>query len=115
MELAAVGEAYDTTTSALDAAKGQRVSLRRAMADLEDALGAPAGGRVVEWAAEVAAALEHVGQVWTLHIQVTEGPGGLYGEIMEIAPRLANRVERFKDDHAEITHAIQTALVRVHS
>ena len=35
-----VGEAYEASTSALEAAKGQRLSLRRAIAGLEDALAA---------------------------------------------------------------------------
>ena len=33
-----VGEAYEASTSALEAAKGQRLSLRRAIAALEEAL-----------------------------------------------------------------------------
>ena len=36
-----VGEAYEASTSALQAAKGQRLSLRRAIAGLEEALAAP--------------------------------------------------------------------------
>ena len=36
-----VGEAYEASTSALEAAKGQRLSLRRAIAGLEEALAAP--------------------------------------------------------------------------
>ena len=33
-----LGEAYEASTSALEAAKGQRLSLRRAIAELEEAL-----------------------------------------------------------------------------
>ena len=35
-----VGEAYEASTSALEAAKGQRLSLRRAIAGLEEVLAA---------------------------------------------------------------------------
>jgi len=73
-----VGEAYEASTSALQAAKGQRLSLRRAIAGLEQALAVPPAG---------------------------EEPG-LYQEILENAPRLANRVKRFRREHADIAAAI---------
>ena len=41
---------------------------------------------------------------------VTEAPGGLYQEILENAPRLANRVTRFRREHAEITEGIRRGL-----
>jgi hypothetical protein len=109
-----VGEAYEASTSALEAAKGQRLSLRRAIAELEEALAAPddpdgLGGND-SLGARLAPALEHLREVFAVHIQVTEAPGGLYQEIMENAPRLANRVTRFRREHAEITEGIGRGL-----
>ena len=103
-----VGEAYEPSTSALEAAKGQRLSLRRAIAGLEEALAATddpdgLGGRM-------GPVLERLREVFAVHVEVTEAPGGLYQEILENAPRLANRVTRFRREHAEITDGIRRGI-----
>jgi hypothetical protein len=106
-----VGEAYEATTSALEAAKGQRLSLRRAIAGLEEALAAsedPDGLRALP--ERLAPALERLQEVFAVHVEVTEAPGGLYQEILENAPRLANRVTRFRREHAEIAEGIRRDL-----
>ena len=105
-----IGEAYEpstTPTSALHAAKGQRLSLRRALDQFQAAMAAPAGVGDVE---RLLSVLDHVRKVFAVHVEVTESPSGLYEEIMEIAPRLANRIARFKREHAAITAAISSAL-----
>jgi hypothetical protein len=102
-----VGEAYEASTSALEAAKGQRLSLRRAIAGLEEVVAAPdhpdGPGRLPDRLVPV---LERLQEVFAVHVEVTEAPGGLYHEILENAPRLANRVTRFRREHAEITDGI---------
>jgi len=109
-----VGEAYEASTSALEAAKGQRLSLRRAIAELEGALAGtddPDGlGGQDGLPARLGPALEHLQEVFTVHVEVTEAPGGLYQEILDNAPRLANRVARFRREHAEITDGIRHAI-----
>jgi hypothetical protein len=105
-----MGEAYEsstTPTSALDAARGQRLSLRRAIDEFQAALAAPAGAADVE---RLVAVLDHMQTVFAVHVEVTEFPGGLYEEIMEFAPRLANRIARFKRDHTAITAEISSCL-----
>jgi hypothetical protein len=109
-----VGEAYEATTSALQAAKGQRLSLRRAIGGLEQALTqTPATFGVEEtgaWLDRLGGALDHLDEVFAVHVQVTEGAGGLYEEIVENAPRMANRVKRFRREHADIGAAIQRGI-----
>jgi len=109
-----VGEAYEASTSALEAAKGQRLSLRRAIAGLEEALAAPQDpdglGGQDGLPTRLIPALERLQEVFAVHVEVTEAPGGLYHEIMENAPRLANRVTRFRREHAEITDGIRRGL-----
>ena len=109
-----VGEAYEASTSALEAAKGQRLSLRRAIAGLEKALAAPDDpdglGGPDALPTRLIPALEHLQMVFAAHVEVTEAPGGLYQEILENAPRLANRVTRFRGEHAEITAGIGQAI-----
>ena len=109
-----VGEAYEASTSALQAAKGQRLSLRRAIAELEEALATPddpdgLGGQD-GLGARLAPPLERLQEVFAVHVEVTEAPGGLYQEILENAPRLANRVTRFRREHVEITEGIRRGL-----
>ncbi|HEY7606825.1 MAG TPA: hypothetical protein VHK02_10015 [Actinomycetota bacterium] len=109
-----IGEAYEASTSALQAAKGQRLSLRRAIAELEEALATPddpdgLGGQD-RLGVRLAPPLEHLQEVFAVHVEITEAPGGLYQEILENAPRLANRVTRFRREHAEITDGIRRGL-----
>jgi hypothetical protein len=107
-----VGEAYEASTSALQAAKGQRLSLRRAIAGLEQALGpAAAAEEQGVWLERLGGALAHLDEVFAVHVRVTEAAGGLYEEILENAPRLANRVKRFRREHADITAAIRRGIV----
>ena len=107
-----VGEAYEATTSALQAATGQRLSLRRAIDGLEKTLilEAAEGDETGAWLDSLGGALAHLDEVFAIHVQVTEGAGGLYDEIVENAPRLANRVKRFRREHADIGGAIQRGI-----
>jgi hypothetical protein len=103
-----VGEAYEPSTSALEAAKGQRLSLRRAIAGLEEALAVPDDPDGQDaLPARLGPVLERLAEVFAVHVEVTEAPGGLYQEILENAPRLANRVTRFRREHAEIADGIR--------
>lgn len=104
-----IGEAYEASTTALQAAKGQRLSLRRALSEFERALAAasePVDGAL----ARLTTVVLHLRVVWALHVDVTEAPGGLYEEIIENAPRLANRINRFKREHATLAEAIERAV-----
>jgi hypothetical protein len=106
---AEIGEAYEASTTpsrALEQARGQRLSLRRAIDEFHHALDAP-GAATTERLAPI---LEHLRVVFGVHVEVTESPGGLYEEILEIAPRLANKIARFKREHLSITKAIRSAL-----
>ncbi|HEV8648789.1 MAG TPA: hemerythrin domain-containing protein [Actinomycetes bacterium] len=108
-----VGEVYQASTGALEAAKGPRLSLRRALGDFEDALAAPSLGQAAGCASRLTSVLEHLKTVWTVHVEVTEGTGGLYEEIMENTPRLANMIDRFTREHATIARALDAAVARL--
>jgi hypothetical protein len=114
MQQREVGEAYEASTSALEAAKGQRLSLRRAIGGLEDALAAGADGPD-GLPGRLGTALERLQEVFEVHVQVTERPDGLYREILEIAPRLANRVTRFRREHVEIADGIRRGIAAAHA
>jgi hypothetical protein len=107
---AEIGEVYESATTprrALEKAKGQRLSLRRAIDDFEDVLVAAPGGETAE---RFRPTLDHLRVVFAVHVEVTEAAGGLYEEILEIAPRLANRIDRLKREHQMITGEIRSAL-----
>jgi len=104
---AEIGEAYEASTSALQAAKGQRLSLRRALGEFERALASPVTDPVEGCIARLTAAVQHLRVVFALHVDVTEAPGGLYEEILDNAPRLANRINRFTREHTSISDAIE--------
>ena len=58
----------------------------------------------------LAPALGQLREVFAVHVEVTEAPGGLYQEILENAPRMANRVTRFRREHAEIGDGIRRGI-----
>jgi hypothetical protein len=104
-EIGEVYEASSTPSRALERAKGQRLSLRRAIDEFHDILNEPGS----DAAARLVPVLEHLRLVFGVHVEVTEAPGGLYEEILEIAPRLANKISRFKREHVVIARAIVSA------
>ncbi|HEV8297487.1 MAG TPA: hypothetical protein VGQ20_09320 [Acidimicrobiales bacterium] len=91
---------------ALKAARGRRADLHQALVDLEHALAAPAPKRTDEWAAQARHALASVSEAFDAHIEVTEGPHGLYEEVLEQAPHLAHALDKLRHEHTEITAAI---------
>jgi hypothetical protein len=93
-------------SDALRAARQRRADLHGVLVDLEHAIAAPTPGRAREWASRVQGVLERLGDGWREHVQVTEGDDGLYAEVLEIAPRLANAVHRLRDEHEDIRNAI---------
>jgi hypothetical protein len=80
--------------------------MRAALVDLEGAVAAPSRGRAEEWAGAVLLRVLALKEAFDHHVVVTEGPDGLFAEVMAEAPRLANRIAKLCDDH----HAINDAL-----
>lgn len=77
----------------------QRTGLRRAMAALEIAAAAPLSGRPEEWVAGLSPHLQALIAAWSLHIEVTEGPDGLFEQIRTDAPGLDFLLLRLHRDH----------------
>ena len=102
----------------LDAVRGQRRSLRKALVAVEDALAAPvhadgSGRQERAWAVGLREAVEQLSEVFALHVEVTEGPGGLYEDLLEVTPRLDNTVRRFRAEHAAIRTILDAELARL--
>jgi len=99
-------------TPALEAAARRRRELREALVAFEDALASPIRDRVT-WRAEVADALEALGDAFEDHVAETEARGGLYEEMRDIAPQLGAKAGRLREEHPAITAALAQASVRL--
>ena len=99
--------------TARDAAVGHREQVQRSLVALEGALAAPAPGRVTDWAREVSARLHDLRGELARHVEITEGPDGLYDEILGLAPAHARALAALRAEHGVIGDAIRDALAKL--
>jgi hypothetical protein len=95
----------------LDTVRRRRAELRQAVQDLADAVAsnlAPAA-----WRTAVASRLSALRERLAQHVGVTEGPGGLYAELLEHAPRLSRQVESLTDEHRSLETAVNSLARRL--
>lgn len=95
-----------TVSPALDEARVNRATVRRASVDLERALAAPARAEPAHWGAEVGTATAAMSEAFTRHVRATEAPNGLLSEMVELSPRLAHSAELLRKDHQLIAAQI---------
>lgn len=109
----AAGFAQPTSSDAasLAVARRHRSALLSHIQSFERSLAAPSGDP--GWCARVSARLHDVCEAFTEHIVVTEGPDGLYAEILDHAPRLARGVSVLIREHAAIVAAMSALQTRV--
>jgi hypothetical protein len=79
---------------------------------LEAALAAPAS-RLVDWSAAVSHRLHELRGEFARHVEITEGPDGLYDEIVALAPEHSRALEALRGEHVEIEQSIRTTLARL--
>jgi hypothetical protein len=87
---------------AVDAVRRRRAELRETLYALERALAAPAADRAVVWGDRLRAAVDRLVTEFALHVEVTEGAGGLHDSILEGDLRLANQVHSLVGEHTTI-------------
>ncbi len=68
------------------------------MSDVEVAAAAPASG--TSWRTTLIETLEQLGSALEQHAEEVEGAEGLLNEIVDVAPRLHNRVVKQRREHA---------------
>jgi len=90
-------------------ARKRRAPLREAGSDLELAISAPVGTGSI-WRNRVRESLARVQVALKQHIQDTEGPEGLYGELQNDAPRLINLIKLLADEHTVLKGEINRVL-----
>ncbi len=102
-----------STETSLDLIRHRRAELREAMGNLERALAAPAPGRIAAWVEQVDAALTQLAADFAEHIAVTEGPDGLYTDVLASAPRLSNPIRRLTAEHAQVTSELDAVIAKM--
>jgi hypothetical protein len=108
-------ETTPVPSQALAEARAKRADLHEVIVELEKATAAPGRDDGGEWSAGVHDALVDLGGAFERHIAVVEGPGGLFEDVQQAAPRLSNALERLRSDHLEIRTRIVEALDAVRS
>jgi hypothetical protein len=97
-----------SAADAFQRSRQHRRGVRQACLDLEETLARPAGQDAEKWSAHAAACSRQLTEAFRRHVEQSEGPDGLLPEIVEIAPRLAHRVDQVKREHeallAELVH-----------
>ena len=99
----------------LKAMRQRRAELREAMSTLDDALAAPGVAGHVRWVQRVQVALVELSGDFRAHVEVTEGPDGLYRDLLRTSPRLSDAVAVLTREHALITDQVEELLSRVAS
>lgn len=102
-----------TDQAFLEELRRHRAELRESMSALEDALAAPASAGQSRWTQRIEAALVEVSGDFRAHIDLTEGPNGLYRELLRTSPRLAGAVDDLTRDHLLIGGQLDKLLTRV--
>jgi hypothetical protein len=97
----------------LEALRRHRAELRESMSTLEDALAAPATADQARWAQRVHVSLVELSGDFREHIDITEGPNGLYRDLLETSPRLSDAVASLTREHVLIRGQVDGLLARV--
>lgn len=97
----------------LESLRLRRAELRESMMALEHALAAPATARKDVWVERVNVALIELSADFGEHIDITEGPDGLYPGVITTAPHLSNSVTSLTREHAQITGMAERLLTHL--
>lgn len=105
----------DTTSEQpfLEELRRKRGELRGSMSALEHALASAATGDSAHWAQRVHVALVELSADLREHVTITEGPEGLYREVIRAEPRLSDPVARLTQEHGVFAGQVEDLIARV--
>jgi hypothetical protein len=108
-------EPSSTTPDAdlLEELRRHRAELRESISTLEDALAAPAVSDRQRWAQRVHVAAVELAGDFREHVDLTEGPDGLYSDVLKTSPRLSGAVDTLTREHGLIRGQVDSLLARV--
>ena len=95
----------------LQVARRHRATLLRSIQAFEQAIATPAGEP--GWREKASTRLHALRGAFAEHLVVTEGPDGLYAELLDHAPRLFRAVQVLVREHAAIAAAMSNLQRRV--
>lgn len=98
-------------TKALQAAASKRVELKDALSQVEVAAASPAAED--GWRARLLEELERLRTALLDHIDEVEAGDGLLQEMLHQAPRLANKIERVRNEHPELRRQVEQTIIDV--
>ena len=101
----------DPTTEALRAASERRVRLKSAVSSVERAAAAPSAKQ--GWRDELINQLEDLRIALDQHVDEVEGESGLLAELIQVAPRLVNKIDRVRDEHPGLVAQVAAAILSV--
>ncbi len=97
----------------LEELRRHRAELRESMGALEGALAAPATGDPARWAQRVNVALVELTGDLREHIEITEGPNGLYRDLLTSSPRLSDAVAGLTREHGLMNGQVAGLMARL--
>ena len=97
----------------LEELRRHRAELRESMGALEGALAAPGTGDPARWAQRVHVALVELAGDFREHVEITEGPNGLYRDLLTSSPRLSDAVASLTREHGLIDSQVAGLMARV--
>ncbi|MFC5982463.1 hemerythrin domain-containing protein [Knoellia sp. GCM10027209] len=92
--------------------RAHRAELRDSVAAVDEALAAPVA-RQDAWLDRVRTALGELAHDFRVHIDLTEGEGGLYADVRRTSPRLSGQVRRLTDEHMRYAAHLDSLLARL--
>jgi hypothetical protein len=103
----------DSEAQHLEELRRRRAELLGSINSLEQALAAPVPSGPIKWVQNVSAALLELSGDFRDHVELTEGPTGLYARVNRTAPRLSHQVDRLIADHKTLTELTSELLTLV--
>jgi len=110
---AQTGPEAESDNHDLSELRRRRAELLESINALEQALAAPVPGRQMRWVERVSSAQLELSGDFHDHVELTEGPKGLYGRVIRSSPRLTYAVDRLTLEHATLTELIGELLTLV--
>lgn len=98
----------DEQRAYLQEVRAHRAELREAVTAVDDALAGPI--QLPHWRERVLVAMAELAHDFRQHRALTEGPRGLYAEVLRSAPHLASTVDRLRGEHDTVSDRIRLVL-----
>ena len=101
----------ETGTEAFEAARARRIELNVAIANVERVAARASSNPT--WRSKLLDELDGLRIALDQHVVEVEGEDGILAEMMEVAPRLANKIDKVQAEHpvlsAQVARTIETA------